>query len=84
MRLVVGKQVRVVIVDEHFGEIVIGEGPVWMGLDLASGPEMVEVRSVPVASPSLSPSSAVKRSHPTTARELRRAERRRGRGQRRG
>lgn len=91
-RLLIGTDARWFIADI---EMLFGPGvgePLFMGLDLARGPDMGletvmlaqsggqvidALKSKPSSSAGALPS--LKRTHPTTARELRRAERRRPR-----
>ena len=80
--LIVGRDARFFL-DVQFADLAVSE-PIWIGLDLAIAPDFPpmpieledQVRAKPAGKPML---PDVKRSHPTTARELRRAERRRRR-----
>lgn len=84
VRVVMGTRARVLIVDDvgdwhGVGLPALGE-PLLCGVDLACEPEIVAIRDhvirMPASQELLTP---LKRTHPTTARELRRAERQRRR-----
>jgi hypothetical protein len=77
-RVLIGTDARWFLEDV---ELLSGEGvgqPILIGMDLAPGPELVAVRLTSCPREVVVPPDA-KRTHPTTARELRRAERRRRR-----
>ena len=85
-RALIGTGARFFVGDGHgdWEELLFGEGvgePILMGLDLSPGPELVTIRYDQTLLKELPepPLRNYQRTHPTTARELRRAERRRGR-----